>query len=226
MAEETYHHIPPPPAIRDLSGQRFGRLVAIAIHPIRKSRNVQWRCVCDCGSGVIAMSSNLSRGLTRSCGCYKRDLSIARHKTHGLSRTPEYSSWRSAMTRCFNPKCAEYKYYGGRGIVMCETWRVSFERFLQDMGPRPDGSELDRINNDGPYSPDNCRWASRVVQMRNTRQTLRITHDGITLSLTEWAERTGIPRSVLDDRRRRKIEPPLLFEPVQVKFSPNKLRAR
>lgn len=113
-------------------------------------------------------------------------------RTHGMSCTPEFNSWASAKGRCTNPRDRAYPDYGGRGITMAPEWKADFAAFLRDMGPRPPGSSLDRIDNDGPYAPGNCRWATRVQQARNKRRSVFVDHDGQRLPLKEFAALMGV----------------------------------
>lgn len=162
----------------NLTGQRFGRLTVIE-RAENKGKKAAWRAVCDCGKGVAVRGEVLTRGDTRSCGCLRREASRARrpplNERHGHSpkygpHSREYNSWHSAKQRCGNEHNKRWKHYGGRGITMCERWRESFENFLADMGPRPAGKTLDRVNNNGNYEPGNCRWATTKEQRANQRK--------------------------------------------------------
>lgn len=156
---------------KDITGHRFGRLTVLRLAE-RNGKDTCWLCACDCGGEVITRKGRLLRGYTSSCGCKRRE----QLRTHGLSRTSEYMTWASAKQRCVNPSSREYAYYGGRGITMSKEWAEDFTAFYRDMGPRPDGTELDRVDNDGPYTGPcaeyprgNCRWVTRSEQMKNRR---------------------------------------------------------
>lgn len=181
----------------DLYGKRFGRITAIEIS-VRGSygKSVKWRCVCDFGNETNVSSNSLVRGQTLSCGCLAREKSSERAKIHEFSKTSTYTSWTAMHTRCSNKLSDNFSAYGGRGIKVCDGWST-FAGFLADMGERPKGTTLDRIDPNGNYEPSNCRWANKTTQDRNKRNTLYISHNGVTKSLQAWAEIIGIhPRTL------------------------------
>lgn len=200
-----------PPFI-DISGKRFGRWVVLRRVPSQNARTV-WECRCRCGTVAVVGSKELRNRQSRSCGCLKRDIVAKRNTIHGNSKrsgySREYRAWQAAKTRCYNSHSAHYQNYGGRGIVMCDRWLHSFANFLSDMGRCPPGYSIDRIDNDGPYSPDNCRWTNYVEQRRNQRPHKRptnthlVTYQGSIHSVSEWARLLKIPVATLFGRLRR-----------------------
>jgi hypothetical protein len=163
------------PIALNLAAQRFGRLVALSVttkkNTTGKSKRY-WACQCDCGAVTEVETYSLRCGETTSCGCFHVDQLVSRSTKHGASGTPTYHSWSSMIWRCASTKPKYFKYYGARGITVCERWQI-FENFLADMGERPAGTTIDRINNDGNYEPGNCRWASWSVQLKNRRRYAR-----------------------------------------------------
>lgn len=155
----------------DLTGKKFGRLTAIALHPVKTNQGgFRYSCACDCGGSAVVSSSKLRLGRTRSCGCLIIE-SARNRATHRSTKTPTYRSWVSMRERCYSPRASNFKWYGRRGITVCERWKSSFETFRSDMGERPSGTTLDRLNPDGNYEPGNCRWATSGEQARSKRVT-------------------------------------------------------
>ena len=174
----------------DLSGQRFGKWTVS-----NERFGADWKCICDCGTVKIIHSSSLKLGTSKSCGCSGKDWCT----THGMENTLVYNTWAQMLSRCRNPKSKMYKDYGGRGIKVYEKWH-KFEGFIEDMGEKPCGLTLDRIDVNGDYNPSNCRWASFKEQARNKRNTVYLDYDGQRKSLPEWAEIKGIKRRKLAQR--------------------------
>lgn len=178
-----------------LPQSRYGRLSIIA------NAKGGWLCRCDCGTEKVVRAQALKSGSTKSCGCYQK--SVRRQpRTHGMTYTAIYRLWVSMKDRCYRESVPNYPFYGGRGIKVCERWHT-FTNFYADMGQRPDGHSLNRINNDGDYEPANCRWSKLSEQSRNTRRNRMLTLDGTTRSLIEWAELHGLHPETLASRLRR-----------------------
>jgi len=162
--------------VKDLTGQKYGRLTVISFVYFSKHGNATWLCKCNCGKMVNVKAGSLHSNHTKSCGCLKREQASKRSYKHGHSgnrkdaASVEYNAWTGMVKRCKNPKNRKYKYWGGRGVTVCKRWLNSFPSFLADMGTRPGpGYSIDRIDNDGNYEPGNCRWATAKQQNNNLR---------------------------------------------------------
>lgn len=154
---------------KDETGNRYGRLVVRHKVASRDKSAAWWECVCDCGSVIQISANKLRTGHTKSCGCLKQEvISQGTNRLHGMSKTRTYRTWKEMKGRCYRPTASQYKWYGGRGVSVCERWG-DFARFLADMGERPPGKTLDRINPDGDYEPSNCRWATPKEQAAGNR---------------------------------------------------------
>lgn len=149
-----------------LIGKKFNRLLVLSKNSKTKSGNTKYLCICDCGNKSIVNGSKLKNQTTKSCGCFRRD----QNTTHGLStkNKREYSSWQNMKSRCSNPNATQYKDYGGSGVRVCKRWH-SFKNFFDDMGDRPKGKTLDRINCYGNYTPNNCKWSTYSEQQYNRK---------------------------------------------------------
>ena len=177
-------------AYLDIKGQRFGKLVAIDRVGNRPGyHQAVWLFRCDCGTEKTSFGYNVVHNGVTSCGCARTDKEP--HLIHGMSHTPEHNTWLGMKKRCQNKNSKAFKDYGGRGIDVCPQWE-DFKTFYRDMGDRPEGTTLERKNNDLGYSKANCIWATRKEQVRNRRTTTFYEHNGVTLSLQGWAETAGI----------------------------------
>lgn len=189
---------------KDLTGKVFGRLTVLSDGERRTpSGGMYWLCKCECGTIKEVPALALSKGITVSCGCYNKEVNSNR-AIHGHNRkkgkkSPTYISWTKMNDRCNNQKCPEFKWYGERGIIICESWK-SFSNFLADMGERPEGKTLDRKDPNGNYEPSNCRWITQKEQANNTRRNVFITHNQQTKTVSEWADYLGIKYGTLYGR--------------------------
>lgn len=217
-----------PPRKHEAIGQRFGRWIAVSEAP-RRGESRLWLCICDCGARKEVWMDSLISKKSTSCGCFQQEQLLKANTRHGMSDSPEFWAWVQMIERCTNDRNESFDHYGGRGISVCEIWRTSFEAFLADMGKRPSGKHsLERNNNDGNYEPDNCRWASRKEQARNTTRSRKVEWRGQTKTIAEWAEEFGVSYDTV--RHRVRMGKP--FDPawgtqkgVKFKLLPEKVEA-
>lgn len=174
----------------DITGHRYGKLV-VKYAASNEGEDTRWICQCDCGSQIIRRTSFLRHGHTTSCGCGR--------KTHRDTNSPTYKTWKRLRERCLLKSNPSYRHYGGRGITVSESW-MTYANFLADMGKKPAGTSLDRIDNNLGYFKGNCRWASVTEQQRNKRTTIMIEHNGETLPLRTWCERVELPYHIVWQR--------------------------
>lgn len=178
---------------KDLTGKVFGRFTVVRY--LRTDGKVsKWECVCECGSQKVVSGGNLRSGNSKSCGCLNREISskmmAEKMRRHGMTDTPTWKSWKSMHDRCLLEKHKSYGYY--RNIPICPEWLNNFEAFYHDMGERPKGTSLDRVDNTLGYSPGNCVWSTAKDQARNKSNNVFISHKGQNKTLAEWAENLGI----------------------------------
>lgn len=183
----------------ELIGSRFGKLLVIGVSG---GKMIHLKCKCDCGNESVPQVYSVLRGISKSCGCGQIEKATKHgHFVNGQG-TKTYEAWSAMKARCDNPKNKFYARYGGRGIAYCEAWKV-FENFLADMGDAPEGLTLDRKDNDGGYSPKNCRWATWRQQHNNKRNVVRWTLNGITKTRQEWCEEYEINSCTVTNRLKR-----------------------
>lgn len=190
---------------KNISGMRYGRLTVITLHGKDKGGKNLWLCRCDCGNEILADSGRLTSGNTMSCGCFRKEKSCYNHKQHGLSNSKIYKAWSSMRSRCNCKTNKVYYRYGGRGIKVCKEWDDNFQAFYDwsiSNGFRDDLT-IDRIDNNGDYSPDNCRWATMLIQDNNKRNNVFIAHNGETHTAAEWDRLLGNCDGTVADRLRR-----------------------
>ena len=192
----------------NMIGKRFGRLVATQ-ETGKDNNGFRYLFNCDCGNTIESGGALVRSGRTRSCGCLKSETTAARNFVHGMVHSGSYKSWRAMKTRCTNPNQPSNARYAQVGYD--PDWEV-FENFVRDMGERPHGMTLDRIDNFKGYSKENCRWATIAQQNRNTKQNVFITHNGKTMCMKDWANETGIPYPTIQDRVKRNKTPAEILE--------------
>ncbi len=200
------------PKFRDLTGDKFGRWTVIKWE-YKKYAEQFWLCKCECGVEKIVIGGTLKTGKSKSCGCYSADVT----RTHGMEGTIIYNTWAQMLARCRNVKHKEYKNYGMRGISVCDSW-LNFKNFYADMGDKPDGMSLDRINNDGNYEQSNCKWSTQKEQIRNRRVSPIYEFNGEKKPLSEWCEIYNLPwRRIYERMRKGWTIEKALTEPIRNK---------
>jgi hypothetical protein len=182
-------------------GGRFGKLVVISqgegYTTPKGMKQRQWNCMCDCGKTALVRTGHLTNQAVKSCGCGQG------RYVHGMSYLTERGTWYNIKQRCCNPNHPKFALYGGRGITLCDRWKESFVAFMDDMGRRPfPKAEVDRIDNNGPYSPENCRWATRTEQCNNKRSNVFLEMDGVTRTRQEWSRLYGVDHNTIRARMR------------------------
>ena len=188
------------PKFIDLSGKRYGKIVVLE-RAENRGKHTMWKCKCDCGNYTITGASELKSGTTKSCGCLKFE---SRNSTHGLSDTRLYGIWQGMKERCLKEYSPAYKWYGGRGITICQEWLDDFYNFYNwaIANGYKENLSIDRINVDGNYEPSNCKWIPLEEQALNTRTTKFLTYKGETKTVSEWCEITGIKKTTMLNRIR------------------------
>lgn len=205
---------------KDLMSQRFHYLTVLGFGGTRRNKVSDWFCKCDCGKVTKVRAGDLKSGRVKSCGCFRIDRTKETNSTHGHARvrnkSSTYSTWAGIIQRCRNPKNCSYREYGGRGISYCKRWK-SFENFLKDMGIRPEGMSTNRIDNDGNYCKENCRYAEPKEQANNCRNSRFLTFDNKTQTISQWAQELDMHQVTLWHRINRgwSIEQ-ALSKPVQL----------
>lgn len=179
----------------NLAGSSFGRWTVI-----KYAGFYRWFCRCRCGEERIVRGGDLRSGDSTSCGCFQKEFAREQETIHGLEKTSEYRTWINMRIRCHSND----SHYGGRGITVCERWQNSFQNFIRDIGRRPsDYHTLERIDNNGNYEPGNCRWATKKEQANNRRSNRYLTHNGVTLTMSQWSDKTGITKTAIASRIHR-----------------------
>ena len=187
-------------AIKDRTGERYGRLVVTGLaRRAERGGNHLFETLCDCGVISEKWYCNLRSGASSSCGCLRSEVTTRINTKHGMVASPTYRSWQDMRKRCENDRAKRYADYGGRGISVCARW-ARFENFLADMGERPKGKTLDRIDVNGDYEPDNCRWADSKTQARNKRNNVRLAAKGQIKTIAEWAEVSPVTQPTITNR--------------------------
>ena len=203
-----------PPKVRNLKGQQFGRLTARKFIELKRDGAV-WECECSCGSITTVRAGDLKSGNTKSCGCQRSEVARKLNTKHGVTSNlshdqypKTYKIWRGIVNRCCTPSCSSFHNYGGRGILVCEAWRNSYQVFLDDMGECPPGFSIERIDVDGHYEPGNCKWIELEEQGKNRRNTVWVELNGEKMIQADAAKRLGLHPATLCDWHRGRCPKP------------------
>lgn len=212
----------------DITSRKFGKLTAVEFsHASRESsgaRREHWICRCDCGNQTVVAKKNLLNGNTQSCGCSRVITNKERLTKHGGRDTKLYAVWSSMVARCYNENDASYAYYGGNGIIVCEQWRHDFESFRNWAlsAGYEEGLTIDRIDVNGQYSPDNCRWADMVAQANNRSNTIYIEYNGERHTCAECARLLNMSYDTINNRYHAGMKPEDILHPGKHKSGPKK----
>lgn len=191
--------------VKDLTGKRFGRLVVIELAGKSANGKYQWKCKCDCGNYIIVKGNSLTTGHTKSCGCLEKETKRVVNTVHGLRKRPLYKVWLNMKDRCYNPNNSHFKYYGGKGIIVCNEWKNDFKTFYDWMSSNgyKEGMSIDRINNSLGYSPSNCRVIPFREQSSNRTTNYSIMYEGHFYTVAELSKLLNVKSSTLYSKLRR-----------------------
>lgn len=185
----------------DLTGQTFGRLTVVKLSSRKSGKMLMWDCVCECGGNKTVIAPSLKRGNTLSCGCIKKEVLTIRNTKHGFSNTRIYEIWQGMIKRCTNPNSAAYKYYGGRGIKVCDGWLNFIDFYNDTIQGYSDILSLDRYpDTNGNYEPNNFRWATEEQQANNKTDNHLVTYNGKTQTIAQWAKEMEVDYRFLQNR--------------------------
>jgi hypothetical protein len=176
---------------RDLTGERFGRLLVLQKNGYNKHHQLYWLCECECGNRKSVLGFVLGRGECNSCGCLQKESIAKVNYKHGMTKTPIYGIWHTMMQRCYDKNTESYPRYGGRGINVCDKWQ-SFEGFYEDMGDKPKGMSLERLDNNGDYCLENVIWADYKTQANNRRSNVVLEHNGKKQTMQQWCDELNL----------------------------------
>lgn len=200
-------------------GEVHGRLTLMALAGSDHAGKTLGRYACSCGNTAIKRVSNVRSGTATSCGCYAVETTKARLTTHGLTGDPRFQVWIDMRKRCLNPDSSEHDNYGGRGIEIHPDWLDNPAKFIADMGPRPKGGTIERVDNSQGYTPDNCVWATMSAQQNNKRTNLLLTHRGATATLAQWARSENLPVSTVVFRFHRGLPPEIVLYQGKLQYT-------